>query len=170
MLKVSDVITISLVTGHDVIQELHMLDVGPLLAGMLQDGATSSAPRFGNVILHKVNAVRTLFALNLHGPLQIELKLVHLHSQGVYEAIQILKSWLFTIYFLLNSIMIIIAIFVIVILVNLNFIKWLLLSFYRKPVIADNVLRILCWINLHFRLDLFNQWRLNDTKYHNLHI
>ena len=57
MLEVSDVITILLVIAHDVAQELHMLDVGSLLARMLQDGAASSAPGLRYVILGQVDAV-----------------------------------------------------------------------------------------------------------------
>ena len=57
MLEVSDVITILLVIAHDVAQELHMLDVGSLLARMLQDGAASSASGLGDIILCQVDAV-----------------------------------------------------------------------------------------------------------------
>ena len=80
MLEVSDVITILLVIAHDVAQELHMLDVGPLLARMLQDGAASSAPGLAHVILGQVDAVRALLALHLLGPLKPELELVDLHG------------------------------------------------------------------------------------------
>lgn len=158
MLEVSDVITILLVIAHDVAQELHMLDVGPLLPRVLQDGAASSAPRLGHVILGQVDAVGALLALDLLGPLQPELELVDLHGQRVNEVVQIVKSWFVTINFIFgNSIVVIVV--VIAILINLNFI--IRLSFDRgESVIANNIVRILCWINLSFRLDIFYQWRL----------
>ena len=80
MLKVSDVITILLVIAHDVAQELHVLDVSPLLARMLQDGSASSAPGLRRIILREVDAVLALLALRLLGPLQPELQLVDLHG------------------------------------------------------------------------------------------
>ena len=158
MLEVSDVITILLVIAHDVTQELHMLDVCPLLARVLQDGAAPPAPGLGHVILGQVDAVGALLALDLLGPLQPELELVDLHGQRVDEVVQIVKSWFVTINFIFsNSIVVIIV--VIAILINLDFI--IRLSFDRgESVISNNVVRILCWIDLNFRLDIFYQWRL----------